>query len=161
MKHIRVVVLGLILIAGLALGGYTLVSRHRQAVAQATPPQANPPQSQASQTASTGARPFLASNNVSTSYRDGSYTGSRENAFYGYVQVKAVVNNGQLTNVQVLEYPTHAGTSRYINSIALPYLVQEAVQVQDPTQVNLISGATLSSEAFVRSLDAALMKAAG
>ena len=58
----------------------------------------------------------------------------------------------------ILEFPDHAGRSQYISSIALPYLVQEAVSAQS-ARVDLISGATLTSEAFARSLDAALRKA--
>lgn len=160
MKRIRFMAVAFVLIAGLAFGAYGLFFRHKQSAVSAASAATDPNQIP-SPTTMTGARPFLASNNSSTTYRDGSYLGSRENAYYGYVQVKAIVSNGQLSNVQILEYPTHAGTSRYINSIALPYLIQEAVQVQDPQQVNLISGATLSSEAFVRSLDSALMRASG
>ncbi|HUX12417.1 MAG TPA: FMN-binding protein [Spirochaetia bacterium] len=89
---------------------------------------------------------------------DGNYTGGREYAFYGYVRVEAVVQNGQLQDVRVLEHPNDNGTSRYINSIAMPYLVQEAVQANSAS-VSLISGATLSSEAFVKSLDSALRQA--
>ncbi len=89
---------------------------------------------------------------------DGNYVGAREYAYYGYVQVAVVVQNGQIANVKVLEHPNDNGTSRYINSIAMPYLVQEAVQAQSQN-INLISGATLSSMAFVKSLGTAISKA--
>ena len=92
------------------------------------------------------------------SLNSGDYVGSREYAFYGYVKVQATVKNGKLENVKILEYPSHAGRSQYISSVALPYLVQEAVSAQD-ARVDLISGATLTSEAFVKSLAAALAKA--
>lgn len=88
----------------------------------------------------------------------GSFTGTREYAYYGYVQVQAVVRNGKILKVNVLEHPNDNGTSRYINGVAMPYLVQEAVQAQS-AKVSLISGATLSSEAFVRSLSSALSAA--
>lgn len=88
----------------------------------------------------------------------GEFTGTRENAFYGYVEVVAVVKNGKLADVRIVESPNHAGRSKYISSVALPWLVQEAVQVQT-ARVNLISGATMTSQAFTRSLDAALRKA--
>ncbi len=159
MKKIRIVVPAVVLLAGLALGSFALFARHKQAVAQANPSPNTPVQSQSAQSSSNSTRPVLASNNTSTSYRDGTYAGSRENAFYGFVRVKAIVKSGQLTDVQVIEYPNDNGTSRYINSIALPYLVKEAVQVQDPRQMYLVSGATLSSEAFVQSLNTALLKA--
>ena len=102
---------------------------------------------------SLGSRAFAGSN------LNGEFTGTRENAYYGYVQVVAVVvKNGKLANVKITEFPHHAGRSQYISSVALPWLVQEAVQVQT-SQVNLISGATMTSMAFTRSLDSALRKA--
>jgi uncharacterized protein with FMN-binding domain len=88
----------------------------------------------------------------------GQFVGSREYAFYGYVKVRAIVQDGRLTDVVVLEFPSHAGRSRYISGVALPYLVEEALSVQN-ARVDFISGATLTSEAFSRSLDAALKKA--
>ncbi|HUX52439.1 MAG TPA: FMN-binding protein [Spirochaetia bacterium] len=95
---------------------------------------------------------------ITVGMSDGTYTGSREYAYYGYVKVAAVVTNGQITDVQVIEHPNDNGTSQYINSIAMPYLVQEAVQAQG-ANISLISGATLSSEAFVKSLSNALSQA--
>ncbi len=88
-------------------------------------------------------------------YKDGSYTGPRVNADWGWVQVKAIVQNGQIADVQFLQYPSDRRTSQRINSIAMPYLQTEAIQAQD-ANVDLISGATLTSEAFVESLQVAL-----
>jgi uncharacterized protein with FMN-binding domain len=92
------------------------------------------------------------------SMNSGQYVGTREYAFYGYVKVQATVKNGKLTDISILEFPNHAGRSQYISSLALPYLVQEAVSAQS-ARVDLVSGATLTSEAFAKSLDAALKKA--
>ena len=97
-------------------------------------------------------------NAASYSLASGQYVGTREYAFYGYVKVKATMRNGRLTDVTILEFPNHAGRSQYISSIALPYLAQEAVSIQS-ARVDLISGATLTSEAFAKSLDSALRKA--
>ena len=91
-------------------------------------------------------------------YKDGSYTGPRVDAYYGLVQVKAVVQNGQITDVQFLEYPNDRRTSQRINSIVMPYLQTEAIQAQSAS-VDVISGATLTSEAFAQSLQAALASA--
>ncbi len=88
-------------------------------------------------------------------YKNGSYTGPEVDAFYGLVKVQAVVQNGKLANVQFLEYPNDRRTSVRINSVAVPYLQSEAVQAQS-ANVDFISGATLTSEAFVESLQAAL-----
>jgi uncharacterized protein with FMN-binding domain len=110
-------------------------------------------------TASSSGSPAVANaTKVSYGMTDGTYTGQREYAYYGYVRVQAIVQNGKVQQVRVLEHPNDNGTSRYINSIAMPYLVQEAVQAQN-SNVSLISGATLSSEAFVKSLTTALSQA--
>jgi uncharacterized protein with FMN-binding domain len=89
---------------------------------------------------------------------DGTYTGRREYAYYGWMRVRAIVSGGRLRDVRILEYPSDNGTSRYINSVALPYLIQEAVQMQS-SRVDLVSGATFTSDAFTKSLADALRRA--
>ncbi|MEZ4670981.1 MAG: FMN-binding protein [Anaerolineae bacterium] len=91
-------------------------------------------------------------------YRDGTYDGPITDAFYGNVQVRAVVQGGKIVDVQFLDYPQDRRTSQRINSIAMPYLTQEAIQVQS-AYINIISGATLTSYAFAQSLDSALSQA--
>ena len=93
-------------------------------------------------------------------YADGEYVGPVTDAWYGYVQVKVVVQGGKVSDVQFLQYPNDRRTSQRINSIAMPYLTQEAIQAQS-ARVNLISGATLTSRAFVMSLQSALRNALG
>ncbi len=91
-------------------------------------------------------------------YKNGTYTGPVADAQWGYLQVQAVIQNGKLTNVQILEYPSDRRTSQRINSQALPWLQQEAIQAQS-ANVDIISGATLTSEAFAQSLQVALNSA--
>lgn len=93
-------------------------------------------------------------------YKDGSYTGSVADAFYGYVQVKATISGGKITDVAFLSYPDSHDTSRYINSQAMPMLTQEAIAAQS-ANVDLIGGATDTSLAFKQSLTSALAKAQG
>lgn len=88
-------------------------------------------------------------------YRDGQYTGTEVDAFYGYVRVKAVIRDGKIADVQFLEYPNDRRTSVRINSTVMPWLQQEAIQAQS-ARVDIISGATLTSEAFMQSLQSAL-----
>ena len=88
-------------------------------------------------------------------YKNGTYVGAVVDAYYGYVQVQAVVQNGRLANVQFMQYPNDRRTSVRINSIAMPYLTTEAIQAQS-ANVDIITGATLTSEAFAQSLQAAL-----
>src|SRR5258706_7693189 len=63
-------------------------------------------------------------------YRDGTYTGPQVDAYYGLVEVQVTIQNGKIANVQFLQYPHDQRTSMQINSIAMPYLQQEAIQVQ-------------------------------
>lgn len=91
-------------------------------------------------------------------YKDGQYTGPVTDAYYGYVRVKAIIQNGKLADVQFLQYPNDRQTSREINSQAMPYLRYEAIQAQS-APVDIISGATDTSQAFRESLAVALTQA--
>lgn len=91
-------------------------------------------------------------------YRDGTYTGSVADAYYGYIQVRAVIQQGKIADVAFLQYPNDRRTSIEINSQALPLLKVEAIQAQS-AQVDIVSGATDSSIAFRESLASALAQA--
>jgi uncharacterized protein with FMN-binding domain len=91
-------------------------------------------------------------------YKNGSYTGSVQDAFYGNIQVQAVISGGRITDVIFLQFPNDNRTSQYINSQADPMLKQEAIQAQS-AQINGVSGASASSQAFQASLADALSQA--
>lgn len=91
-------------------------------------------------------------------YKNGTFTGPAVNAYYGLVQVQVVIQGGKISNVQFLQYPNDRRTSQQINSQVMPWLQQEAIQAQS-ANVDLISGATLTSEGFANSLQAALLSA--
>jgi uncharacterized protein with FMN-binding domain len=95
---------------------------------------------------------------VRATYTDGAYVGPITDAYYGLMQIEAIIQGGQLVGIKVLKYPSDRRTSVYINRQALPMLRDEVVSAQS-ARVDIISGATLSSEAFIRSLDGALRKA--
>ena len=98
------------------------------------------------------------SNSTTTQYKDGTYTGSSADAYYGNVQVAATISGGKLTDVKFLQYPNSHQTSVIINQQAIPYLKQEAIQSQS-SNVQIISGATFTSQAFQQSLQSALSQA--
>lgn len=91
-------------------------------------------------------------------YADGVYTGPPADAYYGIVQLQALVQDGRLAALKILQYPSDRRTSIRINRQALPMLRDEAISAQD-ANVDIISGATLTSRAFIRSLGGALKKA--
>ena len=94
----------------------------------------------------------------SGAYRDGSYTGKRYDAFWGKVQLRIVVANGLITTIQVLDYPHDRQTSQDINHDALPTLEQEVIQAQN-VKVHAVTGATVTTIAYINSLRSALQQA--
>jgi uncharacterized protein with FMN-binding domain len=64
----------------------------------------------------------------------------------------------KITAVKVPEYPDHTNRSVYINQQALPTLISETLQAQS-TGIELVSGATDTSEAFQESLQSAILTA--
>ena len=93
-------------------------------------------------------------------YKNGTFTGATANAFYGQVQVQVVISQGKISSVTFLNYPKDRRTSARINSFAVPQLQFEAIRAQS-ARVNIVSGATLTSEAFMASLQSALNIARG
>jgi uncharacterized protein with FMN-binding domain len=91
-------------------------------------------------------------------YKDGEYTGEVADAYYGNLQVKAIIQAGKIVDVQFLQYPNDRRRSIEINTEAMPYLKSEAIQAQS-ANVDVVSGATASSEGFVQSLKSALQQA--
>jgi uncharacterized protein with FMN-binding domain len=79
-------------------------------------------------------------------------------AYYGPVQVQAIIQGGRLVGVNFLQYPGDRSTSRQINSQAMPMLKTEALRAQS-ANVSGVSGASDTSQAFVQSLSDALAKA--
>jgi uncharacterized protein with FMN-binding domain len=93
-----------------------------------------------------------------SAFKTGTFQGQPVDAYYGLVQVQVNIQGGVIRNVDVLQYPSDRRTSVRINSIAIPWLQQEAIQAQS-ANVNIISGATLTSEGFAESLQTALQAA--
>lgn len=91
-------------------------------------------------------------------YKDGAYVGSIADAQWGNIQVKAIIQNGKITDVQFLQYPNERDRSVFINQNADPQLTSEAIQAQS-ANVDIVTGATDSSEAFIQSLSDALSQA--
>ena len=91
-------------------------------------------------------------------YVDGAYAGPVTDAYYGKMQIQAIVQNGRLAGIKVLQYPSDRRTSIAINRQALPMLRDEVIAAQSAS-VDIISGATLTSDAFIQSLGGALRKA--
>ena len=90
--------------------------------------------------------------------KSGTFTGSTIQIPFGNVQVQVVVKGGRITDVQPLQMPTAHARSQMISQYVAPMLRQEVLQAQN-AQINLVSGATYTSEAYAQSLQAALDQA--
>jgi uncharacterized protein with FMN-binding domain len=112
--------------------------------------------SSGSTTTSTGAG--SSGNTPAGQFKDGTYTGPVTDAIYGKIQVVAVITNSQLSDVQIPVYPNSPGHTTEVSNESLPVLKQEAISIQSGN-VNIVSGATQTSEAFQQSLSAALAMA--
>lgn len=91
-------------------------------------------------------------------YKDGVYTGSTADAFYGNIQVRTTITSGRISKVDFLQYPNDRGNSIQINQYAMPILEQEAIAAQS-SSVDIVSGATDTSQAFIQSLSSTLSQA--
>jgi uncharacterized protein with FMN-binding domain len=91
-------------------------------------------------------------------YSDGEYLGKVVDVYYGNIELRAIIQNGRLSDVIPLQYPNDRKTSIDISAASLPILEREAIKSQS-ADVDIVSGATQTSEGFVQSLGDALAKA--
>ena len=86
------------------------------------------------------------------------YDGQDIQYVYGDIVVNATLRGGRILNVSVPQNDAVDGRSQMINSYAVPILEQEAVAAQG-VNINVVSGATFTSDAFAQSLQSALSQA--
>ena len=91
-------------------------------------------------------------------FKDGDFTGLVADAYYGNVQARTVIRDGKIAGVQFLDHPSDRKKSIEINGRAMPLLTAEAIRAQS-ARVDIVSGATLTSQAFIESLGDALTQA--
>jgi uncharacterized protein with FMN-binding domain len=91
-------------------------------------------------------------------FKDGEFTSDVVDTEYGPIQVKAYVSGSRLARVEFLQSPNDRENSRVINARAMPILEQEAIAAQS-AQVDIVSGATSSSEGYITAMGQALAKA--
>jgi uncharacterized protein with FMN-binding domain len=89
---------------------------------------------------------------------DGTYTGDAVMTQYGPVQVQLTVSGGRITKSAVTQVPWNDWRDQEINSYAVPVLNGEVVQAQS-SQIDMVSGATFTSEGYIQSLQSAIDKA--
>jgi uncharacterized protein with FMN-binding domain len=83
------------------------------------------------------------------------YSGSVAQTRWGPVQVTITVADGKITDVAVPTYPNGNHRDQEINAYALPVLTQETLSAQS-ADIDTVSGATVTSDGYKESLQAAL-----
>jgi uncharacterized protein with FMN-binding domain len=83
------------------------------------------------------------------------YKGSVASTRWGDVQVSITVAGGRITAVIVPVYPSSNGRDQQINARALPILTRETIAAQS-ADIDTVSGATVTSDGYRESLQAAI-----
>src|SRR3954452_3713773 len=128
--------------------------------AVATPPAAVSSSGTSADTSSSGSSSSgsPSSSKKSTSASSKSYTGDAAMTRYGPVQVQITVKSGAATSVAATDHPMNDPRDAQINSYAIPQLNAEAASAGD-ANIDMVSGATYTSEGYLSSLQSALDKA--
>ncbi|MDD7836391.1 MULTISPECIES: FMN-binding protein [Paenarthrobacter] len=83
------------------------------------------------------------------------YDGASVQTRFGTVQVRVTIQGGKITEVTALQLTDAERKSAQISSRAAPVLRSEVLQAQS-ANVQTVSGATVTSDAYLTSLQAAL-----
>jgi uncharacterized protein with FMN-binding domain len=86
---------------------------------------------------------------------NGTFTGAVVPTLFGDVQVRVTVSGGRVTDVAGVQMPFDRARSAEITQFVGPILRSEAIQAQNAS-IDVISGATFTSEAYAESLQDAL-----
>jgi uncharacterized protein with FMN-binding domain len=85
-------------------------------------------------------------------------TGKTVQTRWGPVQVQLTMSGTTITKVAVIQYPHDNSRDQEIASYALPQLIQETMDAQG-ANIDMVSGATYTSDGYVQSLQSALDQA--
>jgi uncharacterized protein with FMN-binding domain len=87
-----------------------------------------------------------------------SITGEVAQTRWGPVQVRLSMASGRITAVDVVQYPNGNPRDQEINAQALPILIQETLSAQS-ANIDMVGGATVTSDGYLQSLQSALDQA--
>lgn len=94
----------------------------------------------------------------SNGLKSGTFTGADYPNQFGDVQVKITVSGGKITDVTALQYPTDRARSALISQQAIPLLREEVLQAQT-ANIDILGGATFTTESYAESVQSALDQA--
>jgi uncharacterized protein with FMN-binding domain len=119
---------------------------------------AGPPASGSSGAAGTSGRAASPPSSGAAAAGTSTVAGGAVDTRFGPVQVQLTVTGGKVTAVDVLQVPNGERRDQLINSRAVPILNSEAVSAQS-AKIDAVSGATVTSDAYIQSLQSAIDKA--
>ncbi len=88
----------------------------------------------------------------------GTFTGDAAMTRYGPVQVKITVADGKITKSVVTQVPWTDRRDQEINSQAVPILNSEVLSAQS-ANIDMVGGATFTSQGYIQSLQSAIDQA--
>jgi uncharacterized protein with FMN-binding domain len=83
------------------------------------------------------------------------YTGDEVQTEWGIVHVQITVENGKVTAAETTKVPDGNHRDQEINAYAVPVLNQEVLDAQS-AGIDTVSGATVTSDGYIQSLQSAL-----
>jgi uncharacterized protein with FMN-binding domain len=147
---------------GTIAGLVGLLSFKTHAVSVAAPSVAtgttNPGTGASGPSSSAAAGPSSSTGSSSSSAATKTVTGASVDTRWGPVQVKITVSGGKITNATAVVYPQNNSRDQEINAVAIPTLQQESVG-RNNANIDMVSGATYTSQGFIGSLQDALNQA--
>lgn len=87
----------------------------------------------------------------------GTVTGNTVHTVYGPIQVTITESGGKITGVSVPVYPDATAEDTQINKFAIPELIRET-ESAGSAKIDMVSGATYTSQGYISSLQSALDK---
>jgi len=148
----------LLVLAGTVAGFVGVLTFHTRPVSATTPGQAQPSGTPSASSASAAASPAAAAASAPAAAGAVRSAGGQMVQFgYGELNVRVTVHGSHITDISVTDLQTAEPTSQQISEQAIPMLRSEVLSAQS-ANVNGISGATFTSQAYVQSVQAALDK---
>jgi uncharacterized protein with FMN-binding domain len=103
-------------------------------------------------TATVTAKPTTSTTSTSKVITGGSYPADK----YGDVQIQITVLNRAVTGVKVLKIPDADSRSLAVSQMAVPILTLQTIEAMDSSAIQGASGASYTSDAWIKSLQSAL-----
>jgi uncharacterized protein with FMN-binding domain len=151
--------------AGTAAAVAALLSYKSSNAIKASPVTVNigPPASSSASSSTTPSSATTSSGSPSTTAPSATapsrqFTGTDVQYNYGEIQLRVTTQGGKITRIDVVRQAAPDRQSQTINTQAIPILSREALAAQG-VHIDVVSGATFTSQAFAQALQSALDQA--